>query len=110
MSNSIKIGGMTLHFENGSSINVSNGKVIVDGKQIFKTEMLQPIEVVVNGDVNYLNTENGVTVNGSVLGDVEAGNGVECGDVHGDVKAGNSIHCKTVKGNAKAGNSIYGLK
>jgi len=103
----INIGGNLFHFPDGSNITTRDGKVMVNGKEIYSGGKLRPIYVEVTGDVNHLRTDNTATIKGSVLGSVEAGNTVECGDVGGDVEAGNSVHARDIKGKVKAGNSIH---
>lgn len=100
----IVINGKSINFTSGSSIVVNNGKIVVDGQTIHSGS--EQILVEVHGDVNNLRSDNSVTVKGSVLGSVDAGNSVHCGDVQGDVEAGNSVHARQVKGKAKAGNSV----
>lgn len=110
---------------NGSSINIINGKVIVDGKDI--TSDLgditnNTISVVFTGDLCSLTSDGDVEVNGNVIGEVKvnnnltilgnidgnakADNNLKCNDISGDAKAGNNIQCVNINGNAKAGNNI----
>lgn len=103
----INIGGKNFSFTNGSNIQISNGKVVVDGKEIHSGDNHQTILVEVTGDVNVLRTDNSATINGNVLSFVDAGNSVKCRDVSGDVDAGNSVHAQSIQGKVKAGNSIY---
>ena len=45
-------------------------------------------------------------VNTTVAGDINAGDGVQCGNVLGHVKAGDSVTCGSVDGNVHAGDSV----
>lgn len=44
--------------------------------------------------------------NTTVSGNVNAGDGVECGDVLGHVRAGDAVHCGNVAGNVSAGDGV----
>jgi len=92
---------------NGRNINISGGKVLIDGKDVDFGDTLQ-VNIVVEGDLNELQvdqvdtlqikgncgqveTTNGsVTIGGSVTGDVRTTNGtVSCGKVGGSVRTTN---------------------
>ena len=45
-------------------------------------------------------------VNTTVAGDINAGDGVQCGNVLGHVNAGDSVTCGNVDGNVHAGDSV----
>lgn len=45
-------------------------------------------------------------VNTTVAGDINAGDGVQCGNVLGHVNAGDSVTCGSVDGNVHAGDSV----
>ena len=109
----------------GSNIQMSNGKIIVDGKEltdipkdrkititsdqpIYIQELKSAYSVELTGDVQSIDAGTSVTVKGNVSGDVDAGNSATIkGNVGGSVDAGNSVHCGNVSGNVKAGNSVY---
>ena len=110
---------------NGSSINILNGKVIVDGKDVTSdcgNIINNTISVVLTGDLCSLTSDGDVEVNGDIVGKVEvnnnltvfgnidgnakADNNLKCNDISGDAKAGNNIQCGNINGNVKAGNNI----
>ena len=103
----IQINGKTFY---GNNLNISNGKIIIDGKvqsslsDFDEKEINITIEgdvvevsteignITVNGNVskNVKNTNGDINVSGSVGGDVKITNGsVECGNVNGDVDTTN---------------------
>ncbi len=107
--NRITINGTTINVPSGN-VSVINNQVYVNGKQIDVSQALGMgyiAELHITGDPLAVQSDIGVTVNGTVKGNVRAGNGVSCGDVSGNVHAGNSIHCGNVGGDADAGNSIH---
>ena len=98
----IQINGITIE-TNGANVFVSNGKIIVDGKEV---KVADSCNVTILGDVGNLNVTGRVEVKGKVKGDVDAGGSVHCGNVGGSVDAGGSITASDIKGNADAGGSI----
>lgn len=94
----------------GNNISVINNKVIIDGKDVTEDFGNTIQNITINGDVSNVKCESGgLTINGNVTGDVDAGHSVTCGDVSGNVSSGHSIKCKSIGGNAKAGHSISRL-
>lgn len=92
---SVTIDGKTFK---GGSVNIINGKVIVDGVT-QDGELVGDINVTVNGDVDTLSNTNGM-VSAKNVGSVQTTNGnVICEDIAGDVK--------TTNGDIRA-NVIYG--
>lgn len=80
----------------GSSISISNGVVIVDGKRISLDKNEKNFTINVKGNVSALEVDvaEKITIKGSA-GIVKTTNGnVQCGDVQGDVS--------TVNGNVRA--------
>ena len=100
----------------GRSITITNGKVIIDGKDVtpdgkdinisiigniddIKIDYCQKIEV--KGDVGYLATMSGdIEISGNIKGSISATSGdIECGDVSGNVNStSGDIKCGTVGG------------
>lgn len=86
--------------ENAQSINISNGKVYVDGK--LREDLSEPsIEIKIEGTVTSIHTGSG---NVSVTGDVTAintGSGdVNCQDIKGGVQTmSGDVTCNTITGN-----------
>jgi hypothetical protein len=90
----------------GNNVTISqNGVVIIDGKRQDDT-VSGVVEVRVEGTLQNLETQASCTVNGTVLGNLDASGSVSCGEVGGDVRAGGSVRCGNVAGNLKAGGSV----
>ena len=104
---------------NGNKIQITNGKVIIDGKKI-DTGDAKEIKIEVHGDIDLLDVDvcNYVTVDGNV-GDVN----VSQGDVtikgsamdkvtnhQGNINIGGDLNgdAKNSMGNIKANGNIYG--
>ncbi len=106
-SNSVVINGQRF---SGSNISINGDKVIIDGKEVEGIVTEPKITVVVEGNVESIETTSGdVHVNGDVLkyvnttsGDIEVDGGVGgsvetvSGDV--DVKGGVNGNIRTVSG------------
>lgn len=100
-SGTVTINGNTYE---GNVISIANGKIVVDEK-IYGVEIsaVAGFYIVVNGDVEKLESEGGdVKVNGTV-GMVKTLSGdIHCSDVKGNVETmSGDIHCKKVGGNVK---------
>lgn len=80
----IRINGVTF---DGDNVSIINGVVFIDGiKQDYKIDGISKSSpVTVHGNVNQIECVN-CTINGDVLGDIEATN-VTCGNVGGDIDA-----------------------
>lgn len=92
---SVTIDGKTFK---GGSVNIINGKVIVDGVT-QDGELVGDINVTVSGDVDTISNTNGM-VSANNVGSVQTTNGnVICEDIAGDAK--------TTNGDIRA-NVIYG--
>lgn len=95
----ITINGETIEVV-GNSISIRNGKLYIDGV-LFKERKdfekdYKLISITIEGDVNYMDADCSVTINGNIKGSVDAGGSVTVGgDVDGDIKSGGST---TVKG------------
>ena len=99
--NSITINGTTI--TSGGSITVSNGRIVVNGRDV--TPDAKTINIVITGNVEYLNADavNVLEIKGSVTGNVATASGnVKCGDVHGSVSSmSGNVRCGSIGGNAK---------
>lgn len=91
----------------GSNISIIGGKVIVDGKEVDGLQDEKEINIVVNGDIETLQSGNGnvsvtgsagsvqtvnggVEITGNVTGSIKTVNGdIRCGEVHGSVNSVN---------------------
>lgn len=80
------------------------GKRCLDAEEAGK----EPIRLNVAGLPNHLNVEvwGGASINGDILGCVDAGNGVNCGNVGGNVDCGNGVNCGNVGGSIDCGNGV----
>lgn len=100
MSSSFKINGK--NFVGGKSIVVTNGRVVIDGKDVTPSEN-KPITIEVTGNVEKLEVDvcSKVTVTGNA-GSVKSSQGdIDVrGDVHGDVE--------TKQGSVDIGGSVKG--
>lgn len=89
----------------GNSIQISNGRVLVDGKEVADHAGSPKIEVNIHGDVDTIEAGSGdVRVNGNA-GVIRTGSGdVECRDVAGTVTTGSgNVRCSAIAGNASTG-------
>lgn len=96
----ISVNGVT--YSGGRSVTITNGRVIVDGKDL--TPDAKDIRIEVSGNVENITADacNSITVNGAV-GEVSTQSGdVKCGDVAGFVSSmSGDIDCGNVRGNVK---------
>lgn len=105
----------------GRNIQIRNGRVKIDGKEVSDESGAVTLKVEVTGDIQSLKTDGdvrcgsvlgyvdaggSVTVSGAVNRGVTAGGSISCGDVDGSVAAGGSVQCGKVLGNVDAGGSI----
>lgn len=107
---SVTIDGRTF---SGRSISINGDKVVIDGVEQDGT-LVGPISVVVNGNVESVETGSGkVEVSGTV-GRVKTMSGdVRCGNVSGDVGTmSGDVTCGAISGSAKtmSGDIIGGSK
>lgn len=91
----------------GSSVVVTNGRVIIDGKEVTDKDAVKDgiLKIKVEGVLQNLTTDANVEA-GLIQGNVDAGGSVSCDDVEGDVDAGGSVNCGNVGGNVDAGGSV----
>lgn len=89
----------------GNNINIVNGKVTIDGKNINDLEKATVLEINVTGDLVSLTSDMSVTCQ-NVLGSVSAGGSIQCNNVGANVSAGGSVTCMNVGGSVTAGGSI----
>lgn len=77
---------------------------------VDRADLSDPFSVVTlhfTGTVQNIESAFSVTCTDcTVEGDINAGDGVECGDVGGSVNAGDGIECGDIGGNATAGDGI----
>lgn len=103
----MNINGKTFAWS-GGSMEINNGKVIVDGRIIDEYNS-GDIRVIIKGDVNKIECAGSVEVHGNATkinccGSCEVG-----GDVNGDIIAAGPVTCKNSTGNVSTGGSIkYG--
>ena len=113
--NTITVNGKTIKHSGNGPMCISGDKITIGGVEIHNLEDYQEkvINIVVEGDVTSLSTDNAdITVKGSV-GSIDTKNGsVHCKDVQGDVTTKNgSVSCGKVSGSVdtKNGNISRGL-
>jgi hypothetical protein len=103
MTSRITINGVTITSD-GNCVSINNGKIIVDGREIYVGDTHH---VKIIGDVGELNVSGNVEVHGNVEGDIDAGGHVTCGDVKGNIDAGGSVSAKNANQNIDAGGSVH---
>ncbi len=97
--NSITINGKTIVLSGGSSVQILNGNVIVNGQNV--TPEGKDIRIEIHGNVERLDVDacNQVTVSGSVQKLSTVSGDVKCGDVAGSVQTtSGDVRCKAVRG------------
>lgn len=99
-SGSVVIDGKSF---SGSSISISNGKVIVDGVT-QDGSLTGNIDVVVHGNVKTLENQCG-NVTANDVGEISTGSGdIKCGNVSGSVRTGSGdVACGSVGGSIRTG-------
>ncbi|WP_084659725.1 hypothetical protein [Vibrio sonorensis] len=98
MSNKISINGTT-HITSGRSITVSNGKVIIDGKDV--TPETKEISILIEGDVESLQADacDVIDVKGNVGKIITQSGDVRCGEVGRSVTTmSGDVFCGGVSG------------
>lgn len=93
-------------FFTGTTVTIRNGRVSIDGKSV-DGKLTGKVEIrIVEGQLQNLETDGDVTVEGDILGNVDAGMSVNAKNIHGDVDAGMSVTCGDVSGNVDSGMSV----
>lgn len=105
----------------GTQVYITNGKVIIDGKNYTPDSKEINIQVdgnieelkvdtcqkcIVNGNAGYVQTGSGdLEISGDITGNLQTGSGdIECGNVGGSVQTGSGdVKCNNVSGNVKTG-------
>ncbi len=102
-NNMIKINGKTY---SGNNIQISNSKVIIDGKDVTNDHDTKEITITVEGNIENLTVDHAKTVevHGNV-GSVKSGSAdVTCGNVNGNVQTGSGdVECSHIVGNVQTG-------
>lgn len=86
----------------GRSIVISNGKIIIDGKDV--TPEGKTINISIEGDVDNISVDmcNKFEVKGNVNSIVSTSGDIECGDVTGNIECtSGDIECNNVGGNVE---------
>lgn len=100
MTNTVTINGVS--FSAGRNISISNGRVIIDGKDV--TPDGKEIRIEVQGNIESLSVDacNVIEVSGNI-GDASTQSGdIKCGDVLGSVNTmSGDVRCGSVGGNVK---------
>jgi hypothetical protein len=106
LMNSITINGLTI---NGArSIDVTGGRVFVDGKEVQGLDISNNrLDIEVTGNLTSLKADGSMKlISGDVLGNAAAGGSLSCRDIGGNASAGGSIKAMSLAGNASAGGSV----
>lgn len=102
--NTVTINGVT--YQGARSVSVSNGRVIIDGKNVDHDKVENGIlKVEVTGVLEHLEADGDVQA-GSVQGTVQAGGDVSCDDVGGTVQCGGDVECGKISGSVMAGGVV----
>ena len=92
----------------GNNITISNGKVIVDGKEVSDLSEIEGKQITINieAKVDSLSVDNGIVNAKDVGGDVVTKNGnIQCSNVQGNVTSKNgNIKANTVHGDCETKN------
>ncbi len=98
---SVTVNGKTYH---GTNVEVTNGRVVVDGKVVDDQSKSPRIDITIHGSVERLETAAGdVTVNGSVASLSTAAGDVRCGAVSGNVTTvSGDVSCPAITGHASS--------
>jgi len=104
----VSINGKNFEVPDGSSINVINNKLFVDGQEYNGPGYeSKEFKITVTGGLASIKVERGnVEVHGNVEGTVDAGGSVNCQNVGGKVDAGGSVRCGNISGDVDAGGSV----
>ncbi len=110
---SVTINGKT--YTGRASVNIVNGKVIIDGKVVEQEANIPKIEIVIHGDLEELKADHceTITVNGSAGSVSTMAGDVRCKEVNGDVSTmSGNVHCGDVKGDVTtmSGNVTKSIK
>lgn len=86
-------------FSNNSNVTIRNRSVIINGEHVETLEPGISYEIIIEGNVNELNTVGSVTVNGNVTGDIDTTGEVTVhGDVGGDIDTTGAVTAHKVSG------------
>lgn len=99
-SSTLVINGVTISGD-CSSLDISNNKISVNGKEVSVAEA-KVYNVVVNGNIDTVQVAccDRLTVNGSTNNVKTVSGDVKCGDVAGNVSTvSGDVDCNSVKGN-----------
>lgn len=90
----------------GGDVIIDGDKVIIDGEEITKKYPTKKIDIIINGDIQSVNLENGSIKCDSINCNLKTVNGdVEADEIIGDVKTVNGdVECNTISGNVKTSN------
>ncbi len=91
-------------------VQVKNGRVL--GKDNWSRN--NPIKLAINNNSERINNSDRIDIriwgnaeiDGDISGNVEAGDGVNCGSVGGNINAGDGVICGSVGGNINAGDGV----
>lgn len=99
------INGKTYTTHGGSqSVVYQNGEIFINGKK-QNDKKLNANTIVINGNIDKLETDSSVSVTGNV-GSINAKGSVNCDDVKGNIQAGGSVNCDDVGGSIAACGSV----
>lgn len=107
MINKIRNRKCTISLDGKNNISIINNKLYINGKEyIFDDKGISDLEI--KGEVEALETDCSISINGNVSGDVDVGGSINIvGDVTGDIDAGGSINITgSHKGDIDAGGSV----
>lgn len=92
----------------GNNITMHNGIVTVDGVVQNDNNNLnnKTILIEINCNVDKIECDESIVINGDVAGNINAGKNVSCDNVVGNVSAGTNVSCDDVRGNVSAGFNI----
>ena len=104
----IHVNGREITVPDGSSVNIKNNRVFVNGLEWKDQDddLQGVVRVEISGDVKNVHTDSSLHVHGDVQGSADVGGSMNCGNVTGHVKAGGSVKCGDVGGNVSAAGNV----
>lgn len=108
----ISINGKTMNISSNANIQIVNGKVIIDNKNVEYTfNDNHVIELhILEGSVRNISSDSSINCSSDIAGSVTAGSSVKCKNINGNVTAGSSVKCEVITGNVMAGSSVKTMR
>ncbi len=118
----VVINGKEIPTQDKASISVTGDMIFVNGQPYGDEKLSGIVKIEIHGAVGDITSKanvevtgevtgsidcnGGCVVNGSVGGNIDAGENVKCGNVGGDVDASGDVNCGDVSGGIDAGGDV----